>query len=393
MNRFEYYIPTKIVFGRDAELQCGQLVQQYGGSRVFIVYGGGSVVRSGLLSRIETELDKSGIVHMASGGVQPNPRLKKAEEMIRQAIDFQADFILAVGGGSVIDTGKAVAHGTANPGVPLWDLWVKKAPLTRSLPIGCVLTIAASGSEMSDSAVLTNEQTREKKSCPTPFNRCVFSVLNPELMYTLPDFQISCGIVDIMMHTLDRYFCCITGNELTDQIAESVLRTVISAGRKALRNKRDYDAMSEMMWAGSVSHNGLTGLGGVRDFSVHGLGHPLSAWFDTAHGATLSVMWGWFAQYVWKENPARFARYARNVWNVSSQDDNAAALEGIQRTVEYFREISMPVCFTEAGIPVQTEQTLMELSCSLVNEKNPTVGTFKPMHLEDLLAIYRAANH
>ncbi len=393
MRSFIHYTPTKVVFGKDTELQTGKLVKDFGGSRVFIVYGGGSVVRSGLLDRIILQLKQEGIACRASGGVQPNPLLSKAREMTEEAIAFGADFILAVGGGSAIDTGKAVAHGTANPETDLWEFWMKRVPLTHSLPIGCVLTLSATGSEMSDSAVLTDKEHHYKKGLSTPFNRPAFSVLNPELTYTLPDYQVRCGIVDIMMHTLDRYFCDLLGNELTDQIAEAVLRTTIGAGRTAIRDKTDYDAMSELMWCGSISHNGLTGLGGTRDFSVHGLGHPLSAWFDLAHGASLSVMWGWFARYVWKENPSRFARYARNVWGVTEPDDEAAAEEGIRRTVDYFRELDMPTCFSEAGIPVQSEEMLSKLADAPTGGGAGKLGSFKPLTKADVIAVYQMANH
>ncbi|MBQ8813161.1 MAG: iron-containing alcohol dehydrogenase [Lachnospiraceae bacterium] len=395
MLAFEQYTPTKVVFGKDTELQTGKLVKEFGGTRVFVVYGGGSVVRSGLLDRVMKQLEEEGIACMASGGVKPNPTLAKAKEMIKEAIEFGADFVLAVGGGSAIDTGKAVAHGTANPDKDFWDLWLKKIPLTKSLPIGCVLTLSATGTEMSDSAVLTNEETHYKKGISTPFNRPAFSIMNPELTYTLPDYQVRCGIVDIMMHTLDRYFCgkAGIGNELTDQIAESVLRTTIAAGKVAAKNKCDYDAMSELMWCGSISHNGLTGLGGIRDFSVHGLGHPLSAWFDTAHGASLSVMWGWFAEYVWQENPSRFARYARNVWGIDEADDEKAALAGIKATVDYFKELDMPTCFTEANIPVQDEEMLGKLADNPTAKGTATLGSFKKLTKDEVIEIYKMANH
>ena len=395
MLSFEQHTPTKVVFGRDTEMQVGKLVKEFGGTRVFIVYGGGSVVRSGLLDRVVKQLEAEDIICRASGGVKPNPTLAKAKELIAESIAFGADFILAVGGGSAIDTGKAVAHGTANPDKDFWELWLKKIPLTKSLPIGCVLTLSATGTEMSNSAVLTNEGIHSKKGLSTPFNRPAFSIMNPELTYTLPDYQVRCGIVDIMMHTMDRYFCGSAGwgNELTDQIAESVLRVTIAAGRVAAKNKCDYDAMSELMWAGSLSHNGLTGLGGIRDFSTHGLGHSLSAWFDTAHGASLSVLWGWFAEYVWREIPSRFARYARNVWGIVEEDDEKAALAGIKATVDYFKELEMPTCFSEADIPVQSEEMLATLADAPTGNGTGTLGSIKKLTKADAIEIYRMANH
>lgn len=393
MNSFVHYTPTKVVFGKNTESETGKLVREFGGSRVFIVYGGGSVIRSGLLDRVINHLEAEGVTCLASGGVKPNPTLDKARELVKESIAFGADFVLAVGGGSAIDTGKAVAHGTANPDVDLWELWQKKVPLKRSLPIGCVLTLSATGSEMSESAVLTNEETHIKKGLGSPLGRPVFAVLNPELTYTLPDYQVRCGIVDILMHTLDRYICGLLGNELTDQIAEAVMRTVIAAGKIAAKDKTDYDAMSELMWAGSLSHNGLTGLGGIRDFSVHGLGHPLSAWFDLAHGASLSVMWGWFAEYVWKENPSRFARYARNVWGIDEADEEKAAMAGIHATVSFFKELEMPTCFSEAGIAIQSEEQLAKMADAPTANGVGTLGSFKRLTKNDVIALYRLANH
>ena len=228
---------------------------------------------------------------MTVGGVKPNPRLSFAREAVKKSIEFGTDFVLAVGGGSVIDTSKAVAHGTANPDTDIWEFWSKKQTVKRSLPVGVVLTLAAAGSETSDSAVLTNEETKIKRGLSTDFNRPAFAIMNPELTYTLPKYQVGCGIVDIMMHTLDRYFTQTENNELTDEIAEGLLRTVIRNGAIAIKDSHDYNAMSEIMWAGSLSHNGITGLGAEKDFAVHQLGHELSAKFDIAHGASLSAVW------------------------------------------------------------------------------------------------------
>ena len=244
---------------------------------------------------------------------------------------------MAVGGGSVIDTSKAVAHGTANPDTDIWEFWSKKQTVKKSLPVGVVLTLAAAGSETSDSAVLTNEETKIKRGLSTDFNRPAFAIMNPELTYTLPKYQVGCGIVDIMMHTQTE------NNELTDEIAEGLLRTVIRNGAVAIKDSHDYNAMSEIMWAGSLSHNGITGLGAEKDFAVHQLGHELSAKFDIAHGASLSAVWGAWATYVYDAKPARFAQYARRVWNVEEADDVKAAQEGIRKTVTYFASLNMPL--------------------------------------------------
>lgn len=289
MHSFTQYTPTRIVFGKETEKQTGQLAKQCGASRVFVVYGGGSVVRSGLLDRVTASLEEAGLTYKALGGVKPNPRLSFARQAVEMSKEFGSDFVLAVGGGSVIDTAKAVAHGTANPDTDIWDFWSRKKTVEKSMPVGVVLTLAAAGSETSDSAVLTNEETQIKRGLSTDFNRPAFAVMNPELTYTLPKYQVGCGIVDIMMHTLDRYFTPTENNELTDEIAEGLLRTVIRNGAAAIKDSHDYNAMSEIMWAGSLSHNGLTGLGAEKDFAVHQLGHELSAKFDIAHGASLSA--------------------------------------------------------------------------------------------------------
>ena len=260
MHGFTQYTPTRIIFGKETQKQAGELAKSLGATKVFVVYGGGSVVRSGLLDQVTASLQEAGLDYMTIGGVKPNPRLSFAREAVKKSIEFGTDFVLAVGGGSVIDTSKAVAHGTANPETDIWEFWSKKQTVTKSLPVGVVLTLAAAGSETSDSAVLTNEDTKIKRGLSTDFNRPAFAIMNPELTYTLPKYQVGCGVVDIMMHTLDRYFTQTENNELTDEIAEGLLRTVIRNGAVAIKDSHDYNAMSEIMWAGSLSHNGITGL-------------------------------------------------------------------------------------------------------------------------------------
>ena len=393
MQNFVYYAPTEVIFGKDAEAQTAAAVSRWNGSRVLIVYGGGSVRRSCLLQRIQSELDAADIAWTEIGGVQPNPRLSLAEKGVKQALDFNADFILAVGGGSVIDTAKGIAHGTANPDTKLWDIWTEQAPLTKSLPVGVVLTIPAAGSEMSDSAVLTNEEIGRKAGINTPFNRVKFAIMNPELTYTLPRYQVTCGIVDIMMHTLDRYFTHTKGNEMTDEIAAALLRTVIRNGRKALENQQDYDAMSELMWCSSLSHNGLTGLGAVTDFGPHKIGHELSAKYDVAHGASLSAVWESWAKYVCPEEPERFAKYARDVWGVEETDTEAAARLGIEKTVDYFRSIGMPVSIGELETGVRTDDELRDMARRATLNDTITLANFKKLHQADVYEILKMANH
>ena len=394
MQSFQYYIKTDVVFGEGSVCRTAELVKKHGGSRVLVVYGGGSAKRSGLLDRVFALLDEALIPYDSIGGVQPNPRVELAREGVKRAVEFRADLILAVGGGSVIDTAKAIAHGAANPETDIWEFWKRRAVPTRSTPVGVILTIPASGSETSDSAVLTNEQECEKRGLNTDLNRPAFAILDPKLAMTLPPRQVSCGVTDILMHTLDRYFTPADDNELTDALAEALLRVVIRNGPKVVENENDLHAMSEIMWCGSVSHNGLTGLGAPREFTTHQLGHALSEKFDAIHGETLSAMWGSWARYVWETKPARFARFARNVWDVDDVDADEAAMLGIEATENFFRSLHMPVSLGELkGVGVQSEEGLQELALRCSYQKTRTIGSFRVLGYDEMLEIYRLANH
>ena len=392
MRSFTYHVPTEVVFGVGAEQRTAEYIKKYGGSRVLVVYGGGSAVRSGLLERICTGLRDAGIACETCGGVKPNPRVEFARAAIRQAIAMQADLILGIGSDIVIDTAKAFAHGAAKPGLDIWnDIWLKPAALQRTLPVGAIPTIPAAGSETSDSAVLTDEESGIKRGLNTQLNRPAFAILDPALAATLPKYQVACGVTDIMMHTLDRYFNPVTDNEITDEIAEALLRVVVRNGRKVLINPGDEAAMSEIMWCGSLSHNGLTGLGGNKDFAPHQLSQALGAAFDEAHGACLSAIWGSWARYVYKTDPARFARYARNVWGIDGLAEEEAALAGIAATEDYFRELGMPT-----GLPAligrQEPDMLDELASLCSFRGTRTIGTFQVLDMGDMRAIFAAAN-
>lgn len=394
MQSFQYYIKTDVVFGEGSVCRTAELVKKHGGSRVLVVYGGGSAKRSGLLDRVFALLDEALLPYDSIGGVQPNPRVELAREGVKRAVEFRADLILAVGGGSVIDTAKAIAHGAANPETDIWEFWKRRAVPTRSTPVGVILTIPASGSETSDSAVLTNEQECEKRGLNTDLNRPAFAILDPKLAMTLPTRQLSCGVTDILMHTLDRYFTPADDNELTDALAEALLRVVIRNGPKVVENENDLHAMSEIMWCGSVSHNGLTGLGAPREFTTHQLGHALSEKFDAIHGETLSAMWGSWARYVWETKPARFARFARNVWDVDDVDADEAAMLGIEATENFFRSLHMPVSLGELkDVGVQSEEGLQELALRCSYQKTRTIGSFRVLGYDEMLEIYRLANH
>lgn len=393
MQSFEFYCPTEIVFGRGAEEKTAIKVKEHGGSRVLVVYGGGSVIKSGLLARIENILKGNGIAFEAFGGVKPNPRLSHAREGVMAAAKFGADLILAVGGGSVIDTAKAIAHGAANLNIDIWDFWSGKCQVERSLPVGVVLTISAAGSETSNSAVLTNEETGKKCGINTKFNRPAFAIMNPELTFTLPKEQIACGVADIMMHTIDRYFTAEEGNEFTDCVAEALLRNVIRFAPAAIANRKSYEAMSEIMWCGSVSHNGFTSLGRTMDFGVHKLGHELSGRFDVTHGASLTTMWGSWARTAYPLNPERFARYARNVWGISVGTAEEQARAGIRETEEFWKKLGLPLSFTELGIGVQDDRTIEALADMCTTNDTKPVGVFQRLDKKTAMKIYQMANH
>ena len=396
MQAFEFYSPTKIIFGPGTESQVGTQAAAWGASRVLVVYGGKSAVKSGLLDRVVSALHASGMAYDTLGGVHPNPHLSLVRDGIQKALDFGADFLLAIGGGSVIDTAKAIADGAANPELDIWeDIWLQKVKLEKALPVGVVLTIPAAGSESSEAAVLTKDETLEKRSYRSDLQRPRFAIMNPELTFTLPPYQVSCGIVDIMMHTMDRYFNPITSTELTNEIAEGLLRTVIRNGRRAMEHPGDYQAMSELMWAGSLSHNGLTGLGGPMDFATHQLGHELSARFDAAHGATLSAMWGSWARYCLDTNPARFAQFGQQVWGLDAagKTEQEQALAAIEATEDYFRSIGMPTCLSELLGEVQSPEVLDTLTLGCTFHGQRTIGSFRVLGHADILAIYNLANH
>lgn len=393
MQSFTYCVPTNVIFGTGTADGAGSAVQACGGSRVLVLYGGGSAVKSGLIDRVTASLHGSGLTWVLRGGVQSNPTLGFVNETIRATASERIDFILAVGGGSVIDAAKAISYGLAVPEVPVWDYFAGKAKQTAALPVGCVLTIAAAGSETSDSCVITNEATGEKRGSNTNLNRPRFAIMDPVLTRTLPPYQTACGIADILMHTMDRYFSAIGGNELTDALAEALLRTVIANGAVAMEEPDNDGARSEIMWAGSLSHNDLTGLGRAKDFSVHQFGHELSGRYGMAHGGSLAIMWPAWARAVCHTDYARFARFARNVWAVEAREDMAAALEGIAAAERYFASLKLPITLgtSEIGVLSEAEVDILALGCS--RNRGRSVGSFCPLDHDGIRAVYQAANH
>ena len=396
MQAFEYCVPTRIVFGKDAVEKLPAQLEQSGARRVLVVYGGQSAKRSGLLDRVFSLLTAAGVSYDTLGGVQPNPHLGLAREGVKKAIAMDAQLILAIGGGSVIDTAKAVAHGKANPDIDIWEFWLGKSRLEKTTPVGVILTIPASGSETSDSAVLTDETVLQKRGLNTELNRPVFAIMDPSLAATLPRRQAACGVTDIMMHTLERYFNPISGNETTMQLAEAVLRVTIANGPAVCENPADYDAMSEIMWCGSLSHNGLTGLGGAKGFSVHPVSFALSEKFDITHAEALSALWCSWARFVCKEKPesrALFARFAKNVWGISEPDAAKAAAAGIDAAEAYFKRLGMPVSIGQLSCGVQDAAGVEDLAARVSYHGTRRVGTLVSLDHEALREIFALANH
>ena len=391
MQNFNYYAPTRVVFGKGTENEVGKLIKEQNCKKVLVHYGGGSVIRSGLLDRVYTSLEAEGIAYTTLGGVVPNPRLSKVREGIELCQREGVDFILAVGGGSVIDSSKAIGYGLTNEG-DVWDFYTKKRTATACLPIGTILTIAAAGSEMSDSSVITNEDGWIKRGYSSNYCRCKFAILNPELTYTLPDYQTQSGCVDIMMHTMERYLNHSTNMEMTDGISEALIRTVMKNSRILKQDPTNYEARAEVMWAGSLSHNGLTGCGtDGGDWASHQLEHELGGMFDVAHGAGLAAVWGSWARYVYKDRADRFAKLAENVLMVPHDDNpEKTALAGIEAMEDYYRSVDMPTSLRELGIE-PTEEQIQELAdkCSFQNTR--TIGKVKVLNREDIAKIYRMA--
>lgn len=392
MENFAYYTPTKVVFGKDEEKNVGKLAKDFGAKKVLIHYGGGSAVRSGLIDRIKTSLSEENIAFVELGGVKPNPRLSLIYEGIKLAKENGVDFILAVGGGSVIDSAKGIGYGVANPDIEdVWDLYIGKKKTQKCTPIGVVLTIAAAGSEMSNGSVVTKEDEQLKRSYSCDNARPKFAIMNPELTYTLPKYQIACGVVDIMMHTMERYFSSGGNLELTDKIAEGLLRTMIKYGKLSLENPNNYEARAEIMWASSLAHNDLTGCGGVGDWSTHQLEHDLGGVYDIAHGAGLAAVWGSWARYVYKENPKRFAQFAENVFGIEKVGtDEDMAIKGIEAMENFYREIEMPTSISETGI-ILSDKDVEMLAEKCSNNGTRYIGSFKKLFKEDMAKIYSMA--
>ena len=394
MKDFTYYAPTRIVFGKESEEKLPQLIQQYGGKRVLVHYGGGSAKRSGLLDKVFTMLDDAGIAYVELGGVVPNPVLSLVKEGIDLCQKEKVDFILAVGGGSVIDSSKAIGYGVGYDG-DVWDFWDGKAVPQSCLPIGVVLTIPAAGSEMSSSCVITNEDGMLKRGVNSDLCRCKFAIMNPERTYTLPPFQTAAGATDIMMHTMERYFSKYEDAMLTDAIAEALLRTVMKATKAVLAKSDDYSSRAAIMWAGSLSHNDLTECGTEKDFACHKLEHELSGLFGVTHGAGLAAIWGSWARYVMNRHMDRFVKFATEVMGVPKdhiEKPLATAMAGVRNLENFFHEIGMPTNIPELIGREATEEEIQKLVDKCSRGGKITIGAMEVLKAEDMTAIYQMAN-
>ena len=389
----EYFSPTHVYFGRETETLAGKVLAEKGAKRVLLHYGSGSAEKSGLLGKIRASLSESGIWFTELGGVQPNPRLSLARKGIGICRKENIDFILAVGGGSVIDSAKCIAYGVPYDG-DVWDFYCGKViPQTR-LPIGVVLTLSATGSEMSNSSVITNDEVtpNDKFGCNTNLGRPVFALMNPELTCSVSRYQTGCGSTDIMMHTIERFFHNGPELDFTDEIAASLLKTVIKYTKTALEKPDDYEARANIMWAGSLSHNGLTNMGfeSGGDWACHRLEHELSAIYDVAHGAGLSAIWSSWARYVKQTDPSRFAKLGRLVFGIEDKDTGKAADLTIDAFEKTFESFGMPVRISGLGINATDEVCrMLAEKASLRGAK--TLGNFRILKTEDMYRIFRAA--
>ena len=392
MKDFNYYTPTEVIFGEKSEEQVAALVKKYGGTKVLVHYGGQSAVKSGLLDKVCGLLKESGVDYVTLGGVVPNPRLSLAQKGIDLCRKEGVDFILAVGGGSVIDSSKCIGYGVPMEG-NVWDVYLGKARPTKMLPIACVLTIPAAGSEMSESSVITNEDGDVKLGYSNNLSRPKFAIMNPRRTFTLPPYQTAAGVTDMMMHTMERYFTKDDDMDLTTDIAEAMLRSMKEAIFAVLKNPEDYRYRAQIMWGGSLMHNGLTGCGVSDDWATHQLEHELSGMFDVTHGAGLAAVWPSWARYVMHENLSRFVRFAVNVMGVPNDftDPEGTALKGIEAMERFYHAIGMPINIKELIGKDISDDEIKEMTRKCSRDYKRTCGCLKVLKAEDMEAIYKMA--
>lgn len=391
MNNFIYETPTKVYFGKDEELKVGKIVKGFAPKKVLLHYGGQSAKKSGLLDRVKAALEAESIPYVELGGVVANPELSLVRKGIELCLSEGVDFILAVGGGSVMDSAKDIANGAANPDIDVWDFSLGKCVPQKTLRKGAILTLSAAGSEMSNSCVITNTATGEKRGYGCTCNRMDFAIENPELTYTVSPYQTACGAVDIAMHTIERYFCPGEDTYLTDAIAEAVIKSVMKAGKDCLANPYDYEARANMMWASSLAHNGLTQCGRSFALVVHQFEHEVSGMYpEIAHGAGLAALWCSWARYVYKANISRWLQYAANVWNldIDYEHPERTIEAAIDLQEQYYRSIGMPTNLKSLGVK---EEDLEKLTLSCTRNRTRNLPGYRTLEFEDILNIYRMA--
>lgn len=392
MKSFTHCVPTRFVFGRGAEDEAGALIREFGGTKALIHYGGGSAVRSGLIDRVRRSLEVAGVACVTLGGAQPNPR----DTMVYRGIELVrregVDFILAVGGGSVIDSSKAIAHGSCYDG-DFWDFFCGRAKPVRTLPFGAVLTMAAAGSESSNSCVITQESTKTKRGLRTELNRCRFAIMDPELPMTLPPYQIASGATDILAHIMERYFTDTPDVDLIDRMAEGAMTAIIRAARAAVKNPCDYEAQATLIWGSTVAHNDTLGVGRTQDWGSHQIEHELSALYDVAHGAGLAVVFPAWMRYHMDKNVMRFAQFAVRVYHceMDFEHPERTALAGIEAHEAFLRAIGMPLTLKELGARTEDIPALAAKTKKTNIEAGTTGGVF-PMTPADIEAILRIAD-
>lgn len=386
MDNFTFYSPTLFAFGKDRESETGSLVRRFHGSKALVLYGGGSVVRSGLLDRVKASLDREDLPYVLLGGVQPNPRSGLVYEGIGLCRKEQVDFVLAVGGGSVIDTAKAIAAGAVYDG-DFWDFYCGK-PIEKALPVGTILTIAAAGSEGSPDSVITHEDGMLKRSASGDAIRPVFSILNPALTQTLPAYQTACGITDIMAHLYERYLTNTPDVEVTDRMIEALLLTLIHEAPRVMADPNNYAARANIMWAGMMAHNNSCGVGRSQDWNSHNIEHELSALYDCAHGAGLAVTMPAVFTYVMEHDVQRFAQAAVRVWGCQMDfaHPEVTARAGIEALRSFLCSIGMPKNFAELGAK---EEDIPQLVSTLLHGRNGSISGFVTLNEEDCKNIYQ----
>lgn len=386
MNNFTFQNSTKIIFGKNTENSVGEETKKYG-SKVLLHYGGGSIKKYGLYDKVISSLKNAGLEVFELGGVKPNPRLSLVKEGIELCRKNKIDIILAVGGGSVIDSAKAIGVGALYDG-DVWDFYSRKAKVKSTLPVGVILTIPAAGSESSSSSVITNEDGWYKRGLDSELIRPVFAIMNPELTYTLPPYQTAAGASDMIAHIFERYFTNEKNVDLTDRLCEATMKTIIKNTPIVLKEPKNYEARAEIMWASTIAHGGLLGTGRIEDWATHGIEHEISGIYDIAHGAGLAILFPAWMKYVYKHDVKRFTQFANRVWNVeiNLNDIEETALQGIEMTKTFFKNIGMPVSLSEANIP----NDRFEEMASKATERGP-LGNFVKLYKEDIINIFNLA--